>query len=73
MDTRIVNKNFRIVFQEKRPPTQKRARYLVGAGRLHLYIGRELADKYISKAMKSKGDKIEFNARKTGKVIFYTK
>ena len=68
-----INKNFRIVYQEKRPADQPRARHLVGAGRLHLYIGGHNAQQCIQRAWSSKEDKTEINLRKYGKVIFYTK
>ena len=73
MSTAIINKNFRIVFQEKRDPSESRARYAVGAGRLHLYIGEDNAQKCFEKALNCKDDKKEINLRKHGKVIFYTK
>lgn len=73
MSTSIINKNFRIVFQEKREPSEPRARYAVGAGRLHLYIGEDNARKCFEKALASTGDKKEINLRKHGKVIFYNK
>lgn len=68
-----LNKNFRIVFEEKRPADQPRARYFVGAGRLHLYIGDDNAKKCFDKALKCKEDKKEIRLRKHGRVIFYTK
>lgn len=73
MDITTINKNFRIVFQEKRDPSQPRARYAIGAGRLHAYIGEDLAIKCFKRALKGKGDKTEINLRKQGKLIFYNK
>lgn len=73
MTTSEINKHFRIVFQEKRPAEEPRSRHLVGAGRLHLYIGEDNASKCIKKAMESLEDKKEINLRKYGKVIFYAK
>lgn len=73
MDISIINKNFRIVYQEKRSEGEPRARYFVGAGRLHLYIGDKNASTCLAKAWGSTGDKIEFKFRKHGQVIFYAK
>lgn len=73
MDISVINKNFRIVYQEKRPEGEPRARYFVGAGRLHLYIGGDNAQTCISKAFRSKGDKIIFKFRKYGQITFYAK
>lgn len=73
MDISIINKNFRIIYQEKRSEGEPRARYFVGAGRLHLYIGGKNASKCLVKALDSTGDKIEFKFRKYGQVIFYAK
>ena len=73
MGTSIINKNFRIVFQEKREPSEPRARYAVGAGRLHLYIGEDNAKKCFEKALASSTDKKEIKLRKHGVVIFYNK
>lgn len=71
MNTSLVNKEFRIVYQQKN--TDKRVRFLIGAGRLKDYIGEENASKCIEKAIKSKTDKTQFEFRKMGTVIFYVK
>lgn len=73
MNISAINKNFRIVYQEKRPEGELRARYFVGAGRLHLYIGDQNASKCLVKALESTGDKIQFKFRKHGQVTFYAK
>ena len=73
MSTAKINKNFRIVYQEKRPADQPRARHLVGAGRLHLYIGEDNAKKCFEKALECMDDKKEIRLRKHGLVIFYNK
>lgn len=73
MDISTINKHFRIVYQEKRPAGEPRARHLVGAGRLHLYIGDHNAQSCIAKAWESAGDKITFKFRKYGQIIFYAK
>ena len=73
MGTAEINKNFRIVFQEKREPSEPRARYAVGAGSLHLYIGDDNAKKCFEKALECMDDKKEIRLRKHGLVIFYNK
>lgn len=66
-----INKEFRIVYQKKN--TSTRVRFLVGAGRLKEYIGESNALTCFKKALDSKNDKIQFEFRKAGTVIFYVK
>lgn len=66
-----LNKQFRIVYQEN--DCKPRRRHLVGAGRLHLYIGEDNAKSCFDRAEKSKTDKTEYRLRVAGKVIFYVK
>lgn len=71
MNISAINKEFRIVFQKKDTPT--RVRFLVGAGKLKEYIGESNASTCFKKAMESKNDKVKFEFRKAGTVIFYVK
>lgn len=66
-----INKQFRIVYEEN--DYKPRNRHLVGAGRLHIYIGEDNAKSCFEKANSSKQDRTEIKFRKAGKVIFYVK
>lgn len=65
------NSQFKIVFEEK--DCKPRRRHLVGAGRLHLYIGESNAKSCFKRAERSTSDKLECNLRVSGKIIFYVK
>lgn len=65
------NTQFKIVYQEN--DCKPRRRHLVGAGRLHLYIGEENAKTCFERAKNSTTDKVECKFRIAGKVIFYVK
>lgn len=65
------NKNFRITYQEK--DVTPRRRHLVGAGRLHLYIGEDNARKCFEVARNSAKQAERFQFRKQGLIIFYSK
>ena len=65
------NSQFKIVYQEN--DCKPRRSHLIGAGRLHLYIGEANALKCFEKAESSISDKIELKFRVAGKVIFYVK
>lgn len=66
-----INKQFRIVYEEN--DYKPRNRHLVGAGRLHIYIGENNANAAFKKANSSKSDRTVVRFRKAGKVIFYSK
>ena len=65
------NTQFKIVYQEN--DCKPRRRHLVGAGRLHLYVGEVNARYCFYRAEISTEDKTECKFRKAGKVIFYVK
>ncbi len=70
MNTTLINREFRIVFQ---PKTDVRTRFAVGAGSLHKYVTPENANKAFLRAWNSLDDKIQVKLRKYGRIDFYRK
>lgn len=73
---KLINKNFRIVFEPKMRSVGAmftRVRFGIGAGELENYVGHETALQAITGAWASKRDKYSFKHRKRGRLDFYTK
>ncbi|MDB4920778.1 MAG: hypothetical protein JWQ54_2761 [Mucilaginibacter sp.] len=76
MQRKLINKNFRIVFQPKLKSVGAfiiRVRFGVGAGQLEKYVGSETAIKASTNALASKADKYTFRHRTFGRIDFYAK
>jgi hypothetical protein len=69
---KVVNKEFKIVFQPKNSNYGKR-RFAVGAGRLPFYVGQKNADTAVFRALNSPDDKCTVKFRKYGRIDFYRK
>ena len=68
--TSNINRNFKIK-AFGRLENGKKINTLVGVSGLIRLIGEELADKFVCKAFRSKGDKLDCKLRRGIKITFY--
>jgi hypothetical protein len=74
-DFKYLNRDFHFVYQPKDPKVKKLLgrRVLIGAWRLHNYIGIDNARKLIKATKKIREDKVSIKYRKYGIVDIYSK
>jgi hypothetical protein len=68
-----LNRDFRIVFTEKKEIGKKRKRHFVSANTLKIYIGEDNANKLIESMKSISIDKVTVRFRKYGKIEIYCK
>ena len=68
-----LNRDFRIVFTEKKKIGKKRKRHFVSANTLKIYIGEDNANKLIESMKSISIDKVTVKFRKYGKIEIYCK
>lgn len=73
MDSKRINRDWRIVINRPKTENHQRERYLVGVSGLIMVVGVELAAKLVSRAYASKTDIFISRLRRGISVSFYNK
>lgn len=68
-----INRDFRIVFTEKKEEGKKRKRHFISSNTLNRYVGEHNANRLILAIESIKVDKVTFKFRKYGKIEIYSK